>query len=202
MASIGWSLHYGSQTKFEGPGKAKQKYCFFGYWKWPSQKISDQSKSSKICDVRNSNVLRFCQFNFYYFRDEQLQSSAIPSPNLEFASLCLLNALSLINYYSTLANTEKPGTSKADKNESFGLFGNWNKTQDGIACNPSKPLTKQGIEKLKMTILTACSYVAICLGEYTLALKYGKELILMPNIPDTHKWVYSLLWGCRNFYNL
>lgn len=75
-----------------------------------------------------------------------------------------------------------------DKNETFTLFGNnWNKIQDGIPCNPSKPLTKAGIEKLKMAILTACSYVSICLGEYTMALKYGKELIQIPSIPDTHK---------------
>lgn len=135
-----------------------------------------------------------------YVSDES-GSSAIPSPNLEFASLCLRNALTLINHYSQLAScfefdAEKPGTGTS-KNETFGMFGNnWSKVNESIPCNPSKPLTKTAIEKLKVHILAASSYVALTLGEYTLALQHAKDLIKMENIPDTHKML-GLLYSAE-----
>lgn len=135
-----------------------------------------------------------------YVNDEP-GSSAIPSPNLEFASLCLRNALTLINYYSQLANCfefdgEKQGAGTS-KNETFSMFGNnWNKVNESIPCNPSKPLTKSAIEKLRLHILTASSYVALQLGDYTLALQYAKEMIKMENLPDTHK-LLGLLYAAE-----
>lgn len=135
-----------------------------------------------------------------YISDEP-GSSAIPSPNLEFASLCLRNALTLINHYSQLASCfefdgEKHGAGTS-KNETFGMFGNnWNKVNESIPCNPSKPLTKTAIEKLKLHILTASSYVSLSLGEYTLALQYAKDLIKMENLPDTHKML-GLLYAAE-----
>lgn len=135
-----------------------------------------------------------------YVSDEP-GSSAIPSPNLEFASLCLRNALTLINHYSQLASCfefdgEKHGAGTS-KNETFGMFGNnWNKVNESIPCNPSKPLTKAAIEKLKLHILTASSFVALTLGEYTLALQHAKDLIKMENLPDTHKML-GLLYAAE-----
>jgi CCR4-NOT transcription complex subunit 10 len=135
-----------------------------------------------------------------YVNDEP-GSSAIPSPNLEFASLCLRNALTLINYYSQLANCfefdgEKQGSGNG-KNETFSMFGNnWNKVNESIPCNPSKPLTKTAIEKLKLHILTASSYVALQLGDYTLALQYAKDLVKIENLPDTHK-LLGLLYAAE-----
>lgn len=135
-----------------------------------------------------------------YINDEP-GSSAIPSPNLEFASLCLRNALTLINYYSQLASSfdfdgEKLGAGTS-KNETFSMFGNnWSKVNESIPCNPSKPLTKVAIEKLKLHILTASSYVALTLGDYTLALRYAKEMIKIENLPDTHKML-GLLYAAE-----
>lgn len=135
-----------------------------------------------------------------YVNDEP-GSSAIPSPNLEFASLCLRNALTLINYYSQLASCFEFDGEKlvagSSKNETFGMFGNnWNKVNESIPCNPSKPLTKTAIEKLKLHILTASSYVALTLGDYTLALQHAKDLIRMDNLPDTHKML-GLLYAAE-----
>lgn len=120
------------------------------------------------------------------YSGDESGSSAIPSANLEFASLCLRNALTLANHYIQLANGFDGRTIKS---ETFGIFGNnWNKIHDdGILCNPSKPLTKLAIEKLLLHILTASSYVSICLGDYTMALHYGKEMLKLENIADTHK---------------
>jgi hypothetical protein len=41
-------------------------------------------------------------------------------------------------------------------------------------------------EKLRAAVLAAYSYVSICLSEYTLGLKYAKELLLIKNLPETH----------------
>ncbi|KAG5672639.1 CCR4-NOT transcription complex subunit 10-B [Polypedilum vanderplanki] len=101
-----------------------------------------------------------------YTPDEiQSSSSAIPSPNLEFASLCLRNALTLVEHCRQLLTT----------------------VDEEVTCNPSKPLTKTSIEKLQLHILTASSYVALCLGDYTLALYHARELLKIENLPDTHK---------------
>lgn len=135
-----------------------------------------------------------------YLSDEP-GSSAIPSPNLEFASLCLRNALTLINYYSQLASGfefdgEKQGAGSS-KHETFGMFGNnWQKVNESIPCNPSKPLTKVAIEKLRLHILTASSYVALILGDYTLALQYARDMIRMENLPETHKML-GLLYAAE-----
>lgn len=127
------------------------------------------------------------------YTGDESGSSAIPSPNLEFASLCLRNALTLVNHYLSVVNGME---SKLMRGETFGIFGNnWNKIHDdGVPCNPSKPLTKTAIEKLLLHILTASSYVSLCLGDYTLALLHAKELLKLDNIPDTHKmlgYLYS-----------
>ncbi|XP_070509637.1 CCR4-NOT transcription complex subunit 10 [Chironomus tepperi] len=118
-------------------------------------------------------------------------SSAIPSTSLEFALLCLRNALTLVNHYLQISNTLDMKSVKADTFEVFG--NNWNKTlDDGVLCNPSKPLSKAAIEKLRMHILTASSYVSLCLGDYTISLQHAKELLKMENIPDTHKMLAYL----------
>lgn len=84
---------------------------------------------------------------------------------------------------------------KAIRSETFGIFGNnWNKIHDGVLCNPSKPLNKLAIEKLLLHVLTASSYVSLCLGDYTMALHHAKEMLKIENIPDTHKmlgYLYS-----------
>jgi CCR4-NOT transcription complex subunit 10 len=44
--------------------------------------------------------------------------------------------------------------------------------------------------------LTASSYVALQLGDYTLALQYAKDLIKSENLPDTHK-LLGLLYAAE-----
>lgn len=125
------------------------------------------------------------------YSNDETGSSAIPSPNLEFASLCLRNALTLANHYMQVTNGLD---GKSIRSETFGFFGNnWNKIHDdGILCNPSKPLSKLAIEKLLLHILTAFSYVSLCLGDYTMALHHSKEMLKFENIDDTHKMLAYL----------
>lgn len=107
-----------------------------------------------------------------FFSDPN-ESFAIPNTNLEFASLCLRNALALVEHIESdfESNPAKPN-----------LTSNTERTQ----CNPSKALSLGAFQKLKFAVLAAYSYVQICLGEYILALKYAQELLIMPNLPDPY----------------
>ncbi|XP_031625291.1 CCR4-NOT transcription complex subunit 10 [Contarinia nasturtii] len=103
------------------------------------------------------------------------ESFAIPNTNLEFASLCLRNALALVEHIENDFIGGKPdSTSKLQQNNE--------RTQ----CNPSKALSYGAFLKLKYAVLAAYSYVQISLGEYLLALKYAQELLKMPNLPDPY----------------
>lgn len=115
------------------------------------------------------------------FISDESQSFAIPSPNLEFASLCLRNALTLVEYHTNEFKVQlntPPATTSATAD--------WTNISEKSQCNPSKPLTINTFNKLKCAVLTAYSYVQLCLGEYLLALNYAKELIKLPYLPDAY----------------
>lgn len=112
--------------------------------------------------------------DFCFTHRDESQSFAIPSTNLEFASLCLRNALTLLEGHS--------GEFKAATEQ----YDNWQTIVEKSECNPSKPLTLNTFNKLKCAVLAAYSYVQICLGEYLLALKYAKELLQLTYLPDAY----------------
>lgn len=111
------------------------------------------------------------------------QSAAIPNTTLEFASLCLRNAVNLIEFHTgELARHAQV----ADKPVS------WDKVYEGVPCNPSKPLKPANLEKLKIATLSAYSYVLLSLGEYTLALKFAQENLAMHDLPETHQTLCAM----------
>lgn len=120
-----------------------------------------------------SVLITICHFNF---RDPN-ELFAIPNTTLEFASLCLRNALALVEH---IENDFKLNAAKADGTSK--LHQNNERTQ----CNPSKALTYNTFQKLKYAVLAAYSYVQISLGEYLLSLKYAQELLKMPELPDPY----------------
>lgn len=102
------------------------------------------------------------------------QSFVVPSPTIEFAALCLRNAVALVEFY-------------ADKRKEIFKDDNKNGRQpDGINCEPSRPLTKAAFEKLQCAVLAAYSYVLLAIGDFVLALKYGKELLAVENLPESY----------------
>lgn len=153
------------------------------------QTLKEQAKKNLVSSVIGSGMHRkyVLQPSPHKYISDDEQSFAIPSPNLEFASLCLRNALTLVDFYSKQIDQKIPEDPESSPN-----LENWMDIDEGIPCNPSKPLNNEAFEKLKCGVLTAYSYVLICLGEYVLALKYGKELLKVPNIPDTHKMLGHL----------
>lgn len=103
------------------------------------------------------------------------QSYAIPTPSIEFAAVCLRNAVAMIDYYG-------------DKKRNF--FSDEDNGGDctpiGKMSYPSRPMTKVAFEKLRFAILAAYSYVLLAIGDFVLALKYGKDLLALENLPETY----------------
>lgn len=117
-------------------------------------------------------------FSLIFFNSDENESFAIPSTNLEFASLCLRNALTLVEHFQRQFNR----TIDLQMPSKY----NWEEISETAPCNPSKSLTLDAFKQLKYAVLAAYSYVQICLGEYLLALKYGQELANTPNLPDAY----------------
>lgn len=110
------------------------------------------------------------------------QSYAVPVPTLEFASICLRNAL--ISLPSDDADIEPvpmftAGANPSTPNPSSG------------PC-PSAPLTPDGAVKLKNGVLIASAYVALCLGDYIMSLEYSQLLLAQPKTSSVHRTLAHL----------
>ncbi|KAL3288711.1 hypothetical protein HHI36_003146 [Cryptolaemus montrouzieri] len=105
------------------------------------------------------------------------QSYAIPVPTLEFASICLRNAYTLIPSDTQTAPVPLfliPGVTPPAPNPCPGP-------------TPSSPLGPEDIIVLRNGILTASAYVSLCLGDYIISLEYAKNLLGQPRLSSVHK---------------
>lgn len=101
------------------------------------------------------------------------QSYAIPSPSIEFAAVCLRNAVAMIDFYG-------------EKSRNFFSDEEGDSKPTGKLSDPSRPLTKTAFERLRYAVLAAYSYVLLAIGDFVLALKYGKDLLALDNLPETY----------------
>ncbi|XP_063908299.1 CCR4-NOT transcription complex subunit 10-like [Zophobas morio] len=105
------------------------------------------------------------------------ESYAVPVPSLEFASLCLRNAATLL---------------PSDNNTSpIPLFLIPGVTPPVPSCTPgpapSSPMSPESIMSLRNSILAASAYVALCLGDYIMALEHAEKLLQQPRLSGAHK---------------
>lgn len=111
------------------------------------------------------------------------QSYAVPIPSLEFASLCLRNAQSLLPSDTSVSPIPLfliPGVTPPVPSFSPGPA-------------PSPPLSPDSVMNLRNSIHAASAYVSLCLGDYILALEHGKELLKQPKLSGAHKFVTFFL---------
>ncbi|KAK9873762.1 hypothetical protein WA026_002117 [Henosepilachna vigintioctopunctata] len=105
------------------------------------------------------------------------QSYAIPVPTIEFASICLRNANTLIPSDTQTAPVPLfliPGVTPPAPTPSPGPA-------------PSSPLTPEDIIVLRNGILAASAYVSLCLGDYIISLEHAKNLLEQPRLSPLHK---------------
>ncbi|XP_035783142.1 CCR4-NOT transcription complex subunit 10-like [Anopheles albimanus] len=105
------------------------------------------------------------------------QSLAIPATTLEFGALCLRNAVTLLELHEPELVRQ---TENCDRTVS------WDKVYEGVPCNPSLPMKLASFNKLKCAVLAAYSFVLNTLGEYSLGLKYAKQLLTVKDLPQSY----------------
>ncbi|XP_077772473.1 CCR4-NOT transcription complex subunit 10 isoform X1 [Podarcis muralis] len=127
------------------------------------------------------------------------QSSAIPVASMEFAAICLRNALLLL--------PEDQQEPKQENGSKIGnqLGGNNENSENNEACSskshegdkfvpapPSSPLKKQELENLRCSILACSAYVALALGDNLMALNHADKLLQQPKLSGSLKFLGHL----------
>uniref|UniRef100_A0A4W3J0N7 CCR4-NOT transcription complex subunit 10 n=1 Tax=Callorhinchus milii TaxID=7868 RepID=A0A4W3J0N7_CALMI len=126
------------------------------------------------------------------------QSSAIPVASMEFAAICLRNALLLL--------PEDQQETKQDNGlRDYGQSGSGETGESSEACSgkvhegdkfipgpPSSPLKKPELENLRCSILAGSAYVALALGDNLVALNHAEKLLQQPKLSGSLKFLGHL----------
>lgn len=149
-------------------------------YKKQSKIISDQIGSGKYKKlILLSNLSKDKKYS------AESQSSAVPVPTLEFAVLCLRNALILL----PTENPNTPATTAPPTLATTTLTGPSGPPQQpsGPSVSPSSVASKNEINSLRKSVLAAAAYVSLCVGDYAMTLKYSKTLLEQPELSSVHK---------------
>ncbi|XP_061574144.1 CCR4-NOT transcription complex subunit 10-like isoform X3 [Cololabis saira] len=128
------------------------------------------------------------------------QSAAIPVASMEFAAICLRNALLLLPEHqqqdaktdtsskscSQSANTES-GSENSDN-----CSGKGQEADKFLSAAPSSPLRKQEVENLRCSILACSAYVALALGDNLMALNHAEQLLHQTKLSGSLKFLGHL----------
>ncbi|XP_069814725.1 CCR4-NOT transcription complex subunit 10 isoform X2 [Dendropsophus ebraccatus] len=126
------------------------------------------------------------------------ESSAIPVASMEFAAICLRNALLLLpedqqdgskengaKNNSQMGSTDSGGesTEACSKNHDSDKF---------LPAPPSSPLKRQELENLRCSVLACSAYVALALGDNLMALNHAEKLLQQPRLSGSLKFLGHL----------
>lgn len=130
----------------------------------------------------------------------EAQSAAIPVASMEFAAICLRNALLLLPEHQQ--HDSKPDNGSKSCSQSGGTESGSEtsdvcsgKTQEGdkfIPAAPSSPLRKQEVENLRCSILACSAYVALALGDNLMALNHAEKLLHQAKLSGSLKFLGHL----------
>uniref|UniRef100_A0A3Q3W360 CCR4-NOT transcription complex subunit 10 n=1 Tax=Mola mola TaxID=94237 RepID=A0A3Q3W360_MOLML len=128
------------------------------------------------------------------------QSAAIPVASMEFAAICLRNALLLLPEHQQqdikTENNSKTsslsGSTESGSENSDACSGKGQEADKFLSAAPSSPLRKQEIENLRCSILACSSYVALALGDNLMALNHAEKLLHQPKVSGSLKFLGHL----------
>ncbi|XP_064410973.1 CCR4-NOT transcription complex subunit 10 isoform X1 [Latimeria chalumnae] len=126
------------------------------------------------------------------------QSSAIPVASMEFAAICLRNALLLLpeEQQETKQENSSKSASQLGSVESSGegseICSKGHEGDKFIPAPPSSPLRKQELENLRCSILACSAYVALALGDNLMALNHAEKLLQQPKLSGSLKFLGHL----------
>ncbi|MGH0120543.1 UNVERIFIED_CONTAM: hypothetical protein FKN15_067280 [Acipenser sinensis] len=127
------------------------------------------------------------------------QSAAIPVASMEFAAICLRNALLLLPEDQQEAksengskNSSQSGSVESSSEGSEACSGKGHEGDKFIPSPPSSPLRKQELENLRCSILACSAYVALALGDSLLALNHAEKLLQQLKLSGSLKFLGHL----------
>lgn len=112
------------------------------------------------------------------------QSFAVPVATVEFASLCLRNALLLLPDSQTTDQVLVPAPDSTDVPTVTP-----SPSSHYAYAAPSNPLGPHEVVNLKCSVLALSAYVALCLGDYIMALDHAEMLLVQPSLSGVHRYV-------------
>ncbi|XP_041375361.1 CCR4-NOT transcription complex subunit 10-like [Gigantopelta aegis] len=119
-----------------------------------------------------------------YSKDVSNNHPAIPQASLEFASLCLRNAMLHLNPLEV----EKVVTT----DESSDGIKPVPVEPTSVAAPPGNPMKPNEVAHLRSSILAASSYVALNLNNHLMALHYAEDLLKQPKLSGAQKYIGHL----------
>ncbi|KAM4029419.1 CCR4-NOT transcription complex subunit 10 isoform 2-T3 [Anomaloglossus baeobatrachus] len=127
------------------------------------------------------------------------ESSAIPVASMEFAAICLRNALLL------LPEDQQDGNKENGAKNNLQMGNPDSSTESTEACSnkihegdkfhpapPSSPLKRQELENLRCSVLACSAYVALALGDNLMALNHAEKLLQQPRLSGSLKFLGHL----------
>lgn len=106
------------------------------------------------------------------------QSAAMPMPTLEFATLCLKNALVLL--------PERVATEQAVSGASVDDSAI---PENASSANFTSQAGVDEVSALRNSVLTLSAYVALCLGDVLVALRHAESLLSQPKLSGIHSFL-------------
>ncbi|XP_076844618.1 CCR4-NOT transcription complex subunit 10 isoform X5 [Brachyhypopomus gauderio] len=128
------------------------------------------------------------------------QSAAIPVASMEFAAICLRNALLLLPEHqqhegkpdNASKSSSQSGSTESGSENSDACSGKGQEGDKFIPAAPSSPLRKQEVENLRCCILASSAYVALALGDNLMALNHADKLLHQPKLSGSLKFLGHL----------
>jgi CCR4-NOT transcription complex subunit 10 len=118
------------------------------------------------------------------------QSFAVPVATVEFASLCLRNALLLLPD----SQPEDPKLLPASDSTDVPTV-TPSPSSHFVYAAPSNPLGPHEVASLRCSVLALSAYVALCLGDYIIALDHAEMLLVQPSLSGVHRYVTNMYEG-------
>lgn len=146
-------------------GKKYQNNCQTSYY------VSNAGPNRKLV------VRPFNHHNSY-----RPNSSIVAAPTMEFAAVCLKNALTIIQNAINRANhktSEEEGDSDRDVAPTVVM----------IPCPPGVGVSGDSLQHLHASVLTNAAFVALHLGNTLQALQYATKVLSFPKLSGSHKYL-------------
>uniref|UniRef100_A0A7N6F9W6 CCR4-NOT transcription complex subunit 10 n=1 Tax=Anabas testudineus TaxID=64144 RepID=A0A7N6F9W6_ANATE len=128
------------------------------------------------------------------------QSAAIPVASMEFAAICLRNALLLLPEHqhqdtkteNGSKSSSQSGSTESGSENSDACSGKGQDADKFLSAAPSSPLRKQEVENLRCSILACSAYVALALGDNLMALNHAEKMLHQTKVSGSLKFLGNL----------